>query len=51
MLFRSAIYGLLHYPALSKLFAEEGAAEVDNLKWEYVAKKLVKIYEKTLHYE
>jgi glycosyltransferase involved in cell wall biosynthesis len=46
-----AIYGLLHYPALSKLFAEEGAAEVDNLKWEYVAKKLVKIYEKTLHYE
>ena len=46
-----AIYGLLHYPALSKLFAEEGAAEVDNLKWEYVAKKLVKIYEKTLHHE
>lgn len=46
-----AIYGLLHYPALSKLFAEEGAAEVDRLKWEYVAKKLVKIYEKTLHYE
>ena len=46
-----AIYGLLHYPALSKLFAEEGAAEVDNLKWEHVARKLVKIYEKTLHYE
>ena len=46
-----AIYGLLHYPALSKLFAEEGAAEVDRLKWEHVAKKLVKIYEKTLHYE
>ena len=33
------------------LFAEEGAAEVDNLKWEYVAKKLIKIYEKTIHYE
>lgn len=46
-----AIYGLLHYPALSKLFAEEGAAEVDRLKWEHVAKKLVKIYEKTLQYE
>ena len=46
-----AIYGLLHYPALSKLFSEEGAAEVDNLKWEYVAKKLVKIYEKTIRYE
>ncbi len=46
-----AIYGLLHYPALSKLFAEKGAAEVDRLKWENVAKKLLKIYEKTLHYE
>lgn len=46
-----AIYGLLHYPALSKLFAEQGSAEVDRLKWEYVAKKLKQIYEKTLHYE
>ena len=46
-----AIYGLLHYPALSNLFSEKGAEEVDNLKWENVAKKLKVIYEKTLHYE
>lgn len=46
-----AIYGLLHYPALSKLFAEKGEDEVNNLKWEHVAKKLKTIYAKTLHYE
>ncbi len=46
-----AIYGLLHYPALSRLFAEKGAAEVDRLKWENVARKLINIYEKTLHHE
>lgn len=46
-----AIYGLLHYPALSKLFAEQGEDEVNNLKWEHVAKKLKTIYEKTLRYE
>jgi len=46
-----AIYGLLHYPALSNLFSVKGAEEVDNLKWENVAKKLKVIYEKTLHYE
>jgi len=46
-----AIYGLLHYPALSKLFAEKGQEEVNNLKWEHVAQKLKVIYEKTLHYE
>jgi glycosyltransferase involved in cell wall biosynthesis len=46
-----AIYGLLHYPALSNLFSEKGAEEVDNLKWENVAKKLKVIYEKTLRYE
>ncbi|MCQ2284161.1 MAG: glycosyltransferase family 4 protein [Bacteroidales bacterium] len=46
-----AIYGLLHYPALSKLFAEKGEEEVNNLKWEHVAKKLKGIYEKFLHYE
>ncbi len=46
-----AIYGLLHYPALSNLFSVKGAEEVDNLKWENVAKKLKVIYEKTLRYE
>ncbi len=46
-----AIYGLLHYPALSQLFADKGEAEVNNLKWEYVAQKLKTIYEKTLRHE
>ncbi len=46
-----AIYGLLHYPALSNLFSVKGAEEVENLKWENVAKKLKVIYEKTLHHE
>ena len=46
-----AIYGLLHYPALSNLFSVKGAEEVNNLKWENVAKKLKVIYEKTLRYE
>lgn len=46
-----AIYALLHYPALSKLFADKGQEEVNNLKWEHVAQKLKVIYEKTLHYE
>ncbi len=43
-----AIYGILHYPALAKIFAEKGKEEVNNLKWEYVAKKLKQIYEKVL---
>ncbi len=46
-----AIYGLLHYPALSTLFADKGEEEVNNLKWEHVAKKLKVIYEKTCHHE
>lgn len=44
-----AIYGLLHYPALAKIFSEKGKAEVDNLKWEYVARKLKGIYERILY--
>ncbi|MCQ2286486.1 MAG: glycosyltransferase family 4 protein [Bacteroidales bacterium] len=40
-----AIYGLLHYPALSKMFSEKGKEEVDNLKWDNVAAKLKTIYE------
>jgi hypothetical protein len=34
-----AIYGLLHYEALSKMFIKYGRDEVDNLKWENAAKK------------
>lgn len=40
-----AIWGILHYPALAKTFSEKGKAEVDNLKWEHVARKLKGIYE------
>lgn len=46
-----AIYGLLHYSALSSLFSEMGEEEVNNLTWELVAKKLKIIYEKTCHHE
>ena len=44
-----AIYGILHYPALSKLFVSKGKEEVDNLKWENVAKKLKNIYAKVVN--
>ncbi len=43
-----AIYGILHYPALDQIFAEKGKEEVNNLKWEYVAKKLKGIYGEVL---
>ena len=46
-----AIYGLLHYPALSEMFAQKGEEEVNNLKCENVAKKLKVIYEKVLCHE
>lgn len=39
-----AIYGLLHYPALSKMFIKHGKDEVDNLKWEYAAVKIMEVY-------
>ncbi|MGI6320920.1 MAG: glycosyltransferase family 4 protein [Bacteroidales bacterium] len=39
-----AIYGLLHYPALSDMFVEHGKIEVDNLLWENAAYKLKLIY-------
>ncbi len=39
-----AIYGILHYPALSKMFIRHGKEEVDNLKWENAAKKIMDVY-------
>lgn len=39
-----AIYGLLHYNALSDIFIEKGKVEVENLKWEYAAKKIKELY-------
>ncbi len=46
-----AIYGLLHYPALSTLLAKQGEEEVNNLKWEHVAQKLKVIYENVCYHE
>lgn len=43
-----AIYGLLHYKALSNIFIEEGKVEVENLKWEYAAKKIKELYQQVL---
>jgi glycosyltransferase involved in cell wall biosynthesis len=43
-----AIYGIINYPALSHFFAVKGKEDVDNLKWEHVAKKLKGIYEQIL---
>lgn len=39
-----AIYGILRYPALAKFFAEKGADDVNNLKWEKVGKQLLDLY-------
>jgi glycosyltransferase involved in cell wall biosynthesis len=41
-----AIFALLHYPSISKMFKELGSEELKNLKWEHVAEKLVTVYEK-----
>jgi glycosyltransferase involved in cell wall biosynthesis len=43
-----ATFALLHYQGISKMFKELGSEELKNLKWEHVAARLVKIYEKTL---
>jgi len=45
-----AIYGIISYPALSNFFAVKGKEDVDNLKWEYVAKKLKEIYQLILEH-
>ncbi len=43
------IYGLLHYQGISEMFKKYGKSEVDNLKWENAAKKLLHIYQELLH--
>ncbi len=44
----NSIYGLLHYPALSKMFIKLGKEEVDSLLWENAAYKLKMIYQELL---
>lgn len=43
-----AIYALLQYPALSKMFIEHGLREVDGLKWDGAAIKLKGIYQELI---
>lgn len=40
-----AIYGLLHYEGLSKMFIRYGKEEVDNLKWENAAVQIKEVYQ------
>ena len=39
-----AIYGILNYPALHRVFSKQGKSEVDNLKWETSAKHVRDVY-------
>jgi len=39
-----AIYGILNYPALSKMFTRLGYEEVHNMKWENSARKVYQVY-------
>jgi glycosyltransferase involved in cell wall biosynthesis len=43
-----AIYGILNYPALSKMFIEKGKEEVIRLKWDNSARHVKEIYEKVI---
>lgn len=43
-----AIYGILKYPALSKVFTKFGKQEVDDLKWENSALKVREVYKSTI---
>ena len=42
-----AIYGLLHYEGLKKMFIKYGKDEVDNLKWDNAAFKVLEVYHKS----
>jgi glycogen synthase len=43
-----AIYGILHYEGLSKMFIRYGKAEVDNLIWENAAINIINVYNKAV---
>ena len=43
-----AIYGLLHYEGLSKMFRRYGKDEVDSLKWENAAFHVKEVYQSVL---
>ena len=43
-----AIYGLITYPALAKMFAEKGLEEVTGLKWNNAAAKIKSVYQQAI---
>lgn len=43
-----AIYSIITYPSMYKFLKEEGKKEVDEIKWEYAALKVRRVYEKVL---
>lgn len=43
-----AMYAVLNYPSLNKVFAKYGKEEVDSLKWENSAQKIKKIYDSVI---
>lgn len=44
-----AIYGILNYPALDKMFTSFGKSEVEGLKWENSALKVKDVYDSVLN--
>jgi glycosyltransferase involved in cell wall biosynthesis len=44
-----AIYGILNYDGLSRMFRKHVREEVDNLKWEHAATKVKEIYLSHMH--
>lgn len=43
-----AIYGILHYDALRRMFLKHGKEEVDSLKWENAAFNVIEVYNSVL---
>lgn len=43
-----AIYGVLNYPGMARMFVNHGKTEVENLKWENSALHVKKIYDQAL---
>ncbi len=43
-----AIYALVQYPALSKMFSAKGLEEVTGLKWDNAAAKVKRVYEEAI---
>lgn len=43
------IHGLLQYPALSRFFTKNGQEEVNNLRWEDAAKKVINVYNTAIY--